>query len=87
VRPEMIDEVLADLVRVAKPGARILLCEETREPGAKTRHAWHRTPDFYAQRLQPLRLTHSSYIEEIDRVPGLVSPGRVMLFEPADDAQ
>jgi ubiquinone/menaquinone biosynthesis C-methylase UbiE len=86
VRPETIDDVLADLVRVARPGARILLCEETREPGAKTRHAWHRTPEFYAERLQPLRLTYSSYIEAIDRLPGLVSPGRVMLFEPADDA-
>ena len=83
VPPELIDEVLADLVRVARPDGRLLLCEETREPGAKTRHAWHRTPEFYAERLEPFRLTYSSYVEEIDRVPGLVSPGRVMLFDSA----
>ena len=82
VRPELIDDVLADLKRVLRPDGRILLCEETREPGSKTRHAWHRTPSYYEERLSPLSLSYSSYMDEIDRVPGLVSPGRVMLFEP-----
>jgi hypothetical protein len=43
----------------------------------------HRTREFYESRVRPLRLNYSSYIEEIDRIPGLASPGRVMLFEPA----
>jgi len=44
---------------------------------------WHRDPGFYEQALGPLNMTCSSYIQEIDRLPGLISPGRVMLFEPA----
>jgi ubiquinone/menaquinone biosynthesis C-methylase UbiE len=82
VRPELIDEVLSELLRVRSERGYLLLCEETRQPGQKTRHSWHRQPSFYEERLTPLRMTYSSYIDEIDRLPGLVSPGRVMLFEP-----
>jgi ubiquinone/menaquinone biosynthesis C-methylase UbiE len=82
IRPTMIDATLRELLRVLAPRGRALLCEETREPGAPTRHSWHRAPSFYEDHLRPLRLTYSSYIEEIDKLPGCVSPGRVMLFEP-----
>lgn len=82
VPPDRIDGVLADLVRVLQPAGRLLLCEETRLAGEPSRHSWHRAPAFYEERFSPLRLTHSSYIDEIDRLPGLASPGRVMLFEP-----
>jgi len=82
IRPELIEGVLADIMRLLAPGGRFLLCEETRNTGAKTRHSWHREPSFYEQRFAPLRMTYCSYIEEIDRLPGLASPGRVMLFEP-----
>jgi SAM-dependent methyltransferase len=70
IRPELIDE--AD--------GRLLLCEETR-PGDRPRHAWGRETSFYEERFQPWRVTHSDYIEAIDRIPGMASPGRVMLFE------
>jgi ubiquinone/menaquinone biosynthesis C-methylase UbiE len=85
VRPELIDKTLADILRVLSNDGRILLCEETRCAGAPTRHSWHRDPRFYEERLTPLRLTYSSYIDELDRIPGVCSPGRVMLFE--GDAQ
>jgi SAM-dependent methyltransferase len=44
VRPELIDDVLADIMRVLAPGGRLLLCEETRDPGGSDRHCWHREP-------------------------------------------
>lgn len=83
VRPDLIDGVLDDILRVLRPGGRILMCEETRNPGGQTRHSWHRERRFYEERLAPLTLTHASYIDAIDRVPGLVSPGEVMLFDSA----
>jgi SAM-dependent methyltransferase len=82
VRPERIDGVLSEITRVLSPEGRLLLCEETRDPGGKTRHSWHREPSFYEERLPTLVVTHSSYIDEVDRIPGMTSPGRVMLFEP-----
>jgi ubiquinone/menaquinone biosynthesis C-methylase UbiE len=81
VPPDLIETTLADIVRVLSPDGRILLCEETRSAGQPTRHSWHREPAFYEDRLASLRLTYSAYIEQIDAIPGLVSPGRVMLFE------
>jgi SAM-dependent methyltransferase len=81
VRSGLIEDVLAEILRVLVPNGRLLLCEETRSPGDPTRHSWHREPSFYEERLYPLRLTHSDYIREIDRIPELTSPGRVMLFE------
>jgi ubiquinone/menaquinone biosynthesis C-methylase UbiE len=82
VKPQQIDDVLVDIKRVLAPGGRLLLCEETRSAGAESQHCWHREPSFYEERLLPLRMTYSSYIEELDRLPGVGSPGRVMLFEP-----
>jgi SAM-dependent methyltransferase len=82
IRPELIDEVLAEVLRVLRADGRLLLYEGTRGAGEATRHSWHRHPSFYQQRVEPLRLTHSEDIAEIDRIEGLESPGRVMLFEP-----
>jgi SAM-dependent methyltransferase len=82
ISPQKIDHALRELNRVLAPGGTILLCEETRNPDAPTYHSWHRDPSFYEEALAPLRLTYSSYIADIDRLPGLHSPGRVMLFEP-----
>jgi SAM-dependent methyltransferase len=85
VPPEHVDGLLRDIMRVLVPEGRVLLCEETRDPGGETRHCWHREPAFYEERFASLRLTHSSYIDEIDRIPGMNSPGRVMLFESDRD--
>jgi SAM-dependent methyltransferase len=82
VPPGKIAGTIAEIRRVLAPGGVVLLCEETRHAGQPSKHCWHRTTEFYEQALAPLRLTYSSYIEEIDRLPGLSSPGRVMLFVP-----
>lgn len=90
IPPNLIDATLAELKRVLKPGGRVLLCEETRLAGrenARVRmHAWHRDRAFYEERFAPLRPTFSSFVAEIDRLPGLDSPGRVMLFESEERA-
>jgi SAM-dependent methyltransferase len=82
VPPGKIADTIAELKRVLAPGGVVLLCEETRNAGQPSKHCWHRTPEFYQRAFAPLQLTHSSYIEEIDRLPGMSSPGRVMLFVP-----
>jgi SAM-dependent methyltransferase len=82
VPPERIDGVVSELRRVLTAEGSALLCEEARDPDPDTRHCWHREPSFYEERFAPLRLTHSSYMDEIDRIPGMTSPGRVMFFEP-----
>lgn len=82
VPPAKIADTVAEIRRVLAPGGVVLLCEETRKAGQPSKHCWHRTPEFYEQALAPLQLTYSSYIQEIDRLPGLDSPGRVMLFVP-----
>jgi SAM-dependent methyltransferase len=84
VPPAKIAAAITEIKRVLAPGGVALLCEETRKAGESSKHCWHRAPDFYEQALDPLRLAHSSYIEEIDRLPGMDSPGRVMLFVPED---
>jgi|GEM_PF-3134768 SAM-dependent methyltransferase len=80
IPPHKIGHALAEIRRVLAPGGIILMCEETRNPGQPFRHVWHRDPGFYEQALGPLNMTCSSYIQEIDRLPGLISPGRVMLL-------
>ena len=81
VPPASIDSTAAEIMRVLAPAGRILLCEETRSAGAPSRFCWHREVAFYQALFAPLTLTYESYIKEIDQLPGLVSPGRVMLFE------
>lgn len=92
VRPQLIDDVLAELLRVTTAKGVILLCEETRTAkaaearhrtlaGRRPAHTWHRESDFYAERLTPFELTYASGIGEIDALEGMASPGRVMLFE------
>ena len=80
VRPERIEATCADLRRVLRPGGTLLLCEETYDPAGSRGHTWHRPVSEYARLLAPLRLDHSGSIAEIDRIPGMRSPGEVMLF-------
>jgi ubiquinone/menaquinone biosynthesis C-methylase UbiE len=84
VPPHLVEQAIGELKRVLRPAGSLLLCEQTRTPGAPTRHSWHRNREFYESRLRPLRPSYAAYIEEIDRVGGLVSPGEVMLFEPSE---
>lgn len=80
VRPEKIEAMCDDLLRVLTPGGTLLICEETRNPDGPSRHTWHRRVQEYERLLSPLALDHHSYITELDRMPGMQSPGEVMLF-------
>lgn len=79
IRPELIGAAVAELQRVLEPGGLLLICEETAEPDAGAPHCWHRIPETYAD-LFGLPMVRHGYIEEIARVPGMVSPGQVMVF-------
>ena len=80
IRPEKIDGASAELRRVLAPGATVLLCEETRNPDASGGHTWHRRVEDYERLLAPLQLVSHGLIEEIAAVPGMESPGEVMMF-------
>lgn len=85
VRPERIDATCSELLRVLAPGATVLLCEETAWPEASGRHTWHRTVEDYERLLAPLALIRHSPIVELEAVPGMETPGEVMLFRaPAE---
>lgn len=84
IRPERIREATDEIRRVLAPGGLVLLCEETRCPEETGGHTWHRTVDDYRNLLAPLVLHRHSMIEEISALPGLESPGEVMVFARAD---
>lgn len=82
VPPDRISDACREIVRILRPGGLLLTCEETRSPNRPVRrpHTWHRTPDDYARLLTPLRLVDSTYVLELDRIPGMASPGQVMVW-------
>lgn len=80
VRPERIDGACAEILRTLTPEATVLLCEETRNPHDTGGHTWHRRIEDYERLLAPLRLVSHGPIEEIAAMPGLESPGEVMIF-------
>ena len=83
IRPEFIQQATTEVARVMAPSGTLLMCEETRlahEPVTSDAHTWHRATDAYTALFPSLQLLADAFIEEIDRMPGMVSPGRVMLF-------
>ena len=80
IRPERIDRACSEVVRVLAPGATVLLCEETARPNESRGHAWHRTVYDYERLFSPLTLVTHGTIVEIDSIPGLESPGEIMVF-------
>ena len=83
IPPEQVEFACAELLRVLAPGGTLLICEETRHANrssGRAPHTWHRHVEDYERLFQPLSLQFSSEIEEIDRLPGMESPGRVMLW-------
>lgn len=85
VPPDRIESACHELVRVLDPHRGLLLiCEESRYPDQidPRAHTWHRRVNEYEALLQPLALRHTSTIEQIDRLPGMESPGTVMVFGP-----
>jgi len=80
IRPERIGYACSEIIRVLTPGATVLLYEETARPHDSGGHAWHRTVHDYERLLSPLTLETHGGIVEIDSIPGLESPGEIMLF-------
>jgi ubiquinone/menaquinone biosynthesis C-methylase UbiE len=83
VPPDYIQNAADEITRVTSPMATLLLCEETRlaqQPVLANAHTWHRTVETYGTLFAHFSLIADSYIHRIDRVPGLTSPGRVMIF-------
>jgi SAM-dependent methyltransferase len=80
IPPDRFNEVVAEVKRVLLANGTLLICEETRKLDADDQHTWHRPLETYAESFEPLTLLFESYIDEIDRLPGMETPGRVMLF-------
>ena len=80
IRPELISGACGEIRRVLAPGGTLLICEETRDPESSGGHTWHRMVSDYEGLFYPLRLRHHGLIDEIDQIPGSVSPGEVMMF-------
>jgi SAM-dependent methyltransferase len=83
IRPTFIQQAAQEVARVSSPGGTLLLCEETRlagQPEPRNTHTWHRTVGSYRALFPSFTLLSDAFIDEIDRIPGMTSPGRVMLF-------
>ena len=88
VRPEFIQRAAREVARVTSPMGTLLLCEETRlagQPAPRNTHTWHRTVDSYRALFPSFALVSDAFIDQIDRIPGMTSPGRVMLFRGNSD--
>lgn len=80
IPPDRFNEVIAEVKRVFAANGTLLICEETRKLNARDQHTWHRPLETYTKLFKPLTLLSETYIDEIDRMPGMETPGRVMLF-------
>jgi ubiquinone/menaquinone biosynthesis C-methylase UbiE len=86
IPPTSIDRAARELDRVLGPSGTLLICEETRLASQLMNadqwhvHTWHRSVEAYRALFPSLSLVYDDYIHEIDRIPGLESPGRVMMF-------
>lgn len=85
----LVGKALNEIRRVAKPKSLIILCEATLhagEPEKEGQHTHDRFPEFYADAFSPRRLIVSEFIKELDRMPTVGSPGRLMVFGSLDQA-
>lgn len=80
VKPDSIANVCRELLRTLSGDGTVLICEETRWPEASGAHTWHRRVTQYEQLFAPLKLVRHGQIEEIAAIPGMDSPGEVMVF-------
>lgn len=81
IPPEHIDDAISEITRVLSDDGILLMCEATRYPDQSDGHTWDRAVEEYEDKFSSLRLKDQSYIDEIDELPDMETPGRVMLFE------
>lgn len=83
VPPDRIARAATELVRVLEPGGTLLTCEETRHanrPPKGQPHTWHRHVEDYRRLFAPLTIQHTVELLELDRLPDMESPGRIMVW-------
>ena len=83
----LIGKALSEIKRIANPKSLIILCEATLSAGTPEKswqHTHDRFPEFYAEAFSPRKLIVSEFIAELDRISSLGSPGRLMVFGPAE---
>jgi SAM-dependent methyltransferase len=85
----LVGKALDEIKRVANPKSLLILCEATLNAGKPEKEGQHthdRSPDFYAETFAPRRLMLSEFIPDLERLPSVGSPGRLMVFGPLDEA-
>ena len=83
----LVNKGLGEIKRVAKPRSLIILCEATLNAGKPEKEGQHthdRFPEFYADAFSPRHLMLSEFIADLERLPSVGSPGRIMVFGPLD---
>jgi SAM-dependent methyltransferase len=85
----LVGKALSEIKRVANPKSLLILCESTLhagKPETRGQHTHDRFPEFYAEEFSPRSLIVSEFITELDRIPSMGSPGRLMVFGPVEQA-
>jgi SAM-dependent methyltransferase len=83
----LVGKALSEIKRVANSRSLIVLCEATLNAGQPEKagqHTHDRFPEVYAEALSPRKLLVSEFFAELDRIPHLGSPGRLMVFGPLE---
>lgn len=86
IPPSQIERACNEIVRVLAVGGLLLICEETKfadAPLSDNAHTWHRRVDTYKDLFGDLQFRDASAIASIERLPGVHSPGTVMVWEKA----
>lgn len=81
ISPNHIDEAISEISRVLTEDGTLLMCEATRYPDSSGGHTWDRSIEEYQTKFPSMELVDYSYINEIDELPSMETPGRVMLFK------
>jgi SAM-dependent methyltransferase len=83
IPPNFIDGAIREIERVRSDCGVIILCEATRFPDVSkpSSHTQDRKESFYEDAFPNLRLVRSTYLTEIDSLPGMKTPGRFMVFK------
>lgn len=84
IPPGLIDSAIAEINRVATENAFIILCEATSYPEkvVPSAHTQDRSEEFYVRAFPNKLLISSTYIDEIDNIECMETPGRLMVFAP-----
>lgn len=75
------EAALKEIRRVASDESMIVLCEATRYPHTVDGHTIDRKSDEYISAFKDYELIESGYMNEIDDMPDMESPGEIMVFK------